>query len=452
MSLLTWIGYVVVLGFWWISLRREGGLGIGIRFMYGMNLFLFFLFGPLIGELFSPDTYDPRFTRAPMEPAIQLALVAMGIYVASAYWVYPAMTGRRTLIPANFAQRMADPERLNTQNFVAWSVIGVGLVCLPLLRFSHSLPTVGAVLGQTALLVDTGMLMLCLHAAYSRRWTNLTLGAILYIFKYLVFASISGHAGSLFINSMILVCLAVFAVRIRAAYLPALFLIAVLMFIPASYWLAGRERVRTAIKEGADAWTRLNYTVDIFLNPPPNQELDLIKAYRSRGDFSDLMAAALAHTPTHQPYAEGETYYLAVIAVVPRLFWPDKPYSLGGSEFVSRYTGIIFGENTSVGMNYLFEMYVNFGEIGVYLGMAALGMLLGWMESLYYRHARNLFIECALIQVSWTIGFYADRFAMVVMTLIPGVVLVWLVFQALNSLYYLPLLFSPARGPASNRW
>jgi hypothetical protein len=96
-------------------------------------------------------------------------------------------------------------------------------------------------------------------------------------------------------------------------------------------------------------------------------------------------------------------------------------------------------------------MYVNFGEIGVYLGMAALGMLLGWMESLYYRHARNLFIECALIQVSWTIGFYADRFAMVVMTLIPGVVLVWLVCQSLASLYYLPFLFNPVREPVSNR-
>ena len=448
MSYLTLCGYVAGLGFWGISLGREGGLGIGIRFMYGMNLFLFFLFGPLLGELFGQgQEYDYRFARAPMEPAIQLALVALGIYVASAYWAYPALTGRRTVMPPNLVRQMADPVRLRSQHVVGWRFIVVGLCCLPMVGLTQGIPTLGAVLSQTAFLVDTGMMVLCLHAAYSGQWSSLVPAGVLYAAKYLVFVALSGHAGVLFINAMVLICIAVFAVRIKYSYLPIVFLVAVLLFFPAAYWLAGRERLRTAIAEGADRWTKLSYTVDIFLNPPPSKELDLLKAYRGRGDYSDLMAAALAHTPAREPFAGGESYYLAFTAVVPRALWPDKPFRLGGSEFVSRYTGIVFGENTSVGMNYMFEMYVNFGEIGVYFGMALLGGTLAWMESLYYTRGRtSLFIECAMIQAGWTIGFLTDRFAIVCMTLIPGVVLVWAICRALAGVYHLPYLFGPNRS------
>src|SRR5262245_29888248 len=129
MSDLTCLGYVLVLAFWWLSLRRDGGLGIGIRFTYGMNLFMFFLLGPLLGEIFRGNA-DRSYIRAPLEPAVQLALIAMTIYVASAYWIFPLLVGRRTLIPLNFARDMANSSRLRSQYRVGWLLIWIGLLCL----------------------------------------------------------------------------------------------------------------------------------------------------------------------------------------------------------------------------------------------------------------------------------------------------------------------------------
>jgi len=44
---------------------------------------------------------------------------------------------------------------------------------------------------------------------------------------------------------------------------------------------------------------------------------------------------------------------------------------------VSKYTGITFQQGTSVGMGPIFELEINFGSIGVFLGMLLLGVLLG---------------------------------------------------------------------------
>lgn len=438
MSLITWVGYILVMAFWGLSIWREGGLGIGIRFMYGMNLFLFFLLGPLLGEISGQDAGD-RFFRYPMEPAIHLALLGMAVYVATSYWLLPFITWRRTLIPPNFARSMANPERLQVQHLVAWNFIIIGLLCSPLMGLTQGLPTIGAVLSQTLFLVDSGLLMLCLNSAYSGKKRSLLLGMTFYVLKYLLFTSLSGHAGSMFINSMVMFCIWLFTVRIRLIYLPALLVVAVTLFIPAAYWLNGRERLRDAISEGVSTEEKMNHTVNIFLNPPPLNEINLVQSYRNRGDFSDLMAASMVHTPAIEPYAYGETYYRTMIAIFPRALWPDKPFSLGGSEFVSRYTGITFRENTSVGMNYMFEMYVNFGHPGVIIGMIVLGLILGGMEILYYTSARlNIYYECVIVQTGWTVCFLADKLSDMLMIVIPGVVLIWTVYRGLQALYSLP--------------
>src|SRR5690348_7245878 len=45
MSALTILLYALVFGLWLVSLRRDGGIGIGFRFLYGLNLALFYLLG-----------------------------------------------------------------------------------------------------------------------------------------------------------------------------------------------------------------------------------------------------------------------------------------------------------------------------------------------------------------------------------------------------------------------
>jgi hypothetical protein len=74
-------------------------------------------------------------------------------------------------------------------------------------------------------------------------------------------------------------------------------------------------------------------------------------------------------------FAEGETFWMALVALVPRAFWPDKPAVAGSGQLVSTYTGISYPEGTSVGIGHVMECYVNFGTVGVIVGFLIIGML-----------------------------------------------------------------------------
>ena len=76
-----------------------------------------------------------------------------------------------------------------------------------------------------------------------------------------------------------------------------------------------------------------------------------------------------------EPFANGETLYEAVLALVPRILWPDKPVVAGSGHTVSRYTRITFESSTSVGIGQVMEFYINFGTFGVLAGFLIIGVL-----------------------------------------------------------------------------
>jgi hypothetical protein len=77
----------------------------------------------------------------------------------------------------------------------------------------------------------------------------------------------------------------------------------------------------------------------------------------------------------------GETMKYASYAFIPRLLWPDKPSVTRGGWF-SAYLGLYENEaeaTTSLGMSAVGELYWNFGAIGVFIGMLAIGCLQGYL-------------------------------------------------------------------------
>jgi hypothetical protein len=95
-----------------------------------------------------------------------------------------------------------------------------------------------------------------------------------------------------------------------------------------------------------------------------------------RMNQNSLVGAAVAQLSESHHFAGGETLWAALLAVVPRALWPEKPASGGSGDLVSRYTGIRFAEGTSVGVGQVLEFYVNFGTSGVVLGFLLLGAII----------------------------------------------------------------------------
>ena len=79
-------------------------------------------------------------------------------------------------------------------------------------------------------------------------------------------------------------------------------------------------------------------------------------------------------------YANGSTLVDAVVALVPRALWPDKPIVGGSGDLVTNYTGIRFAYGTSVGVGQVMELHINFGTPGVVIGFAVLGLLVALID------------------------------------------------------------------------
>ncbi|MEQ1895765.1 MAG: hypothetical protein ABL971_00095 [Vicinamibacterales bacterium] len=78
----------------------------------------------------------------------------------------------------------------------------------------------------------------------------------------------------------------------------------------------------------------------------------------------------------YSEFAKGDTLVQGALAVIPRVLWPDKPIVAGSGDLVSQYTGLHFGEDTSVGIGHVMEAYVSFGTRGVVGSFFVIGLLL----------------------------------------------------------------------------
>ncbi len=104
--------------------------------------------------------------------------------------------------------------------------------------------------------------------------------------------------------------------------------------------------------------------IDRFENPDFLSDEETNVNFIHRFNQGRLTGLAINHTPLHEPFAEGETVFNALLgSFVPRIFWPNKPKA-GGKENFERFTGQELVGNTSMNIAPLGDAYVNFGIKG----------------------------------------------------------------------------------------
>lgn len=88
----------------------------------------------------------------------------------------------------------------------------------------------------------------------------------------------------------------------------------------------------------------------------------------------------------NEKFAHGETILDSFVALIPRVIWPDKPIKAGGSDLLTRYTGIPIYEGTTWEMGQVTEFYINFGVTGVICGFLCLGVLITIFDTFAREH------------------------------------------------------------------
>lgn len=435
--------YIVAFGLWLLCIHREGGTGIGARFIYLFSLISQFLIGPPLYYLSGLMEADPSY--AELLPAVELALLAMIGFVAGGYIAVPYLTGHR-LHMATIWRPFLMPARLTIQWEAAKHLVVLGSLSLLLVPIMFRVPTLRAIWSQINLLIEAGLIMMCLNAILtrnrSRLWIMWSLLALTGFFRVVM----SGFLGGTMLTGLYLLSLVLMSHRIRLLSWVWFILAAYLALIPYGLWMNSRGKLREAIKRDAP----LSERIDIFFEEMGSPNLfsladpEDVKSIQVRVDFSRLLAAALEHTPAREPYAAGGSIVESTfMALIPRVFWPDKPLNLGGTAFVSRYTGIKFGTDVSVGVNYVFELYVNFGPVGTIIGLFLLGVLMGMLEHLYFRWAPlNLAYEWGILLCMWSMCMFADRVCFLVMAMPLALFVAWFtmrIFRTMGWRYRLSL-------------
>jgi len=145
---------------------------------------------------------------------------------------------------------------------------------------------------------------------------------------------------------------------------------------------------------------------------------------------TDSVIAIVALVPDEKDYEWGKTiYFTPISAFIPRLIWPGKPETGLGEFFRDNYW---LGTGGRIAVTQVGELYLNFGLIGILLGMGVLGI---FHRAFYEYFIRNKNYN-ALIFYGFSLFFFLAierSFALTYATFIKLSVLLFFVFRYLNG-------------------
>jgi len=153
-----------------------------------------------------------------------------------------------------------------------------------------------------------------------------------------------------------------------------------------------------------------------------------LQAIGIRLDISYMLAHVMDMTPRQVDYLYGTTYKDLIWKLVPRVILPDKPDPKLGQNFGHMYQILAIDDTTtSINFPQLVELYVNFGSIGVIVGMFIISQIY-WIIC-YFMNGRHVGDWLAVFSVSIFTGLFRveSNFSLVVAGIIYHVILYYVV-------------------------
>jgi hypothetical protein len=370
------------LGLWVVALAavaflrwKRRSAGVGLTLTYLLQLSVFHFVGAAI-YLFPWDWTgsDPGMVELGLEQSVYgLLSFAVGAVV-----VAPSLT-RLFGVTKNVVVTSA-PEPLLAKVYLA-----VGIVFYLLsATFLGRIPTMGAVIGTGRAFLLVGLGLSAWAALRSdRKFVFLAwVGAAMWL---PLFTLIS--AGFLGFGAVALVVVVAFLVSLRGigprGAIVALLCVYLGLSVYVTY-MRDRKDIRDVVWTGGDLAARVQKLEDMvsrfeWFDPYDTNHLERVDARLNQNTLVGAAVDYIASNP--DAFARGESLLEAFWALIPRIIWPDKPVAGGSGTWVSRYTGITFDENTSIGMGQVLEFYINFGTAGVVIGFLLLGTTIAAVDS-----------------------------------------------------------------------
>jgi len=188
-------------------------------------------------------------------------------------------------------------------------------------------------------------------------------------------------------------------------------------------WLNSRSLIREGYLDDLGATERITVFLQEFnyVNPLAMQPTEIQAAVFERIDMTSILTAQVRQQPTFTPFTYGvDLLPDLAVALVPRVLWPDKPVIAGGNVFVSGFTGIVFDEDTSVGLPYQFELYSMGGTPAVIVGLFLLGLAVANLELRLLAPATSLTRLLLLLYLTSTLASGAQTLVLLISSALSG--------------------------------
>ena len=251
--------------------------------------------------------------------------------------------------------------------------------------FASTVPTLSAFSSGASNLFQVGLLLLVWQAFQTH--SRLKLGIAFTLAVVWPFVGVATSGFLIFAISFVIVFV-VFTVSLLekpARYIIPLTIVAYLGMSLFQTYLSIRHQIRGALWY-TDQQVTLETRADVVLELIESFELfDFTNplhlfAIDVRLNMNHLTGRTMQRIESGAiDYAYGQTVADALLMLVPRMAWPDKPVAVGGQALVRQYAGygILSG---SIAPGQLMEFYLNFGTLGVFFGFVLIGTIVGLLD------------------------------------------------------------------------
>jgi hypothetical protein len=372
-----WLLISALAAMWTMVRSWRTGAGVGIVFTYVVSFLALYWLAPAMYLL--PWYDNPGYDLTALglrEAAIGMAAFMVGTEVAR-----PIASRRAARLPP-----VAGPQPIDQRLVNLFLVTGAGLYLI-VFPLAGALPSVTALVATGSTIAVVGIGLKCWTAWHQGRELTMWLWIASTCVLPLITVLGQGFLGYGFAAMMTVFALVASFYRPRYSVIVAGALLTFLGLSVYVTYMRDRRDIRAIVWTGGDINERVDQIADTFtgmewFDPRNIDHLDRVDR-RLNQDY--LVGAAVAYLAGGSAeFAHGTTVWHAVIAVIPRALWPNKPVVAGSGDLVADFTGFRFAEGTSVGIGQVMEAYVNFGRSGIVVCFLVIGFALALADSAAY--------------------------------------------------------------------
>lgn len=282
--------------------------------------------------------------------------------------------------PEDYDEKTSLTVRKNARKFFIYGfLVNIGLEAV-----TRNIPSLNMIVAVSFKFFVIGLVLYLLDAMKSNNTKRFYLALASALICVPVYTMVADGFMSFAINALI----PLFALAILY-FKPKKQLIALTLFL---FWLGSsffvnymqmRDELREAVwyeNSSGKAFSIIEEMIRDFQNFDTKNitHLEILDVRLNQNYFIGLAQEYIAQG--NIDFAKGRTLNYALIAMIPRSIWPEKPAYGGSMGVVDDYSGLRLDEDTSFGVGQVMEFYINFGMPGVFCGFFILGMLIAYFD------------------------------------------------------------------------